>query len=153
MCIWLDEVRVELQVLVRVCCLRAFGYFISQLHTVMFTFDDAAATFCGPQPATSSASNQQAEQKMVRFNQHCCQLRYMKFLKLNSKVTASSTLQPASVLREPTCHSAEVLFSPLLQPRLAGARFSNPDGCRAKLTCLLVTYIVCRPSDGHPAQH
>jgi len=61
-----------LQALVRVCCLRAFGYFISQLHTVTFTFDDAAAAFCGPQPAATSAPDQQAEQKMVRSNQAAC---------------------------------------------------------------------------------
>jgi len=66
-----EELCGVLQALVRVCCLRAFGYFISQLHTVTFTFDDASATFCGPQPVTATtAPDQQVDQNMVRSSQH-----------------------------------------------------------------------------------
>jgi len=67
-----------LQALVRVCCLRAFGYFISQLHTVTFTYDDTTATFCGPEPAATSTPNQPAEEKLVR----CCldEMKCTKFV-------------------------------------------------------------------------
>lgn len=89
----------EHEALVRVCCLRAFGYFISQLHTVTFTFDDATATFCGPQPATSYASSQQAEQKMANAEARRNQLmRDMAQLRLQDEVSrleGSLTAAPA----------------------------------------------------------
>ena len=58
-----------LQSMLRVCCLRRFGYFISQMKSISFSYDASRTTFIGPQQAVSEilVVDTQAERKLVSF--------------------------------------------------------------------------------------
>jgi hypothetical protein len=55
------------QAMLRVCCLRRFGYFISCMKSVCFTYDATKTTFVGPQQMLSGSAveDRQVEQKLV----------------------------------------------------------------------------------------
>jgi protein SMG5 len=78
------------EAMVRVCCLRRFGYFITHLKSVPFTYDTMNFAFCGPQRvlAQNSAEDSQTEQKMVNNEARRNQLmRDMAQLRLQSEVS------------------------------------------------------------------
>lgn len=57
------------QSFLRTCCLRQFGYFLSGLEGLQFTYNDEKKLFIGPaQPVNTEETQEVAMEKMVDFH-------------------------------------------------------------------------------------
>lgn len=61
-----NNVFIYFQGILRTCCLRQFGYFLSQLEGLQFSYNEEKGIFIGPtQPTATEDSQEVAMEKLV----------------------------------------------------------------------------------------
>ena len=56
---------VYFQTILRLCCLRRFGYFIAKMKSIQFTYDTDKCMFFGPLQLESQQDEKSAHEQMV----------------------------------------------------------------------------------------